>query len=206
MELIFSFHAADSLENLAIHCVDCLLNAFAEVALSAVAQFNGLMRASRCARWHSGAAYRPILEDDVYFHRWIAAAVEYFTANDVNDGGHGELPYFEGTSLSVNRLERNAAWNRILRLAGAESAFGGRIFGQSGKRSVVQDGRNLHVAPVFEDLAALDHDFLFLHSGAAQIVKGLFRTSNSELDRIFEALGRRCRYFSDACNGHRRSA
>ena len=65
------------------------LDALAEIALAAVAQFDRLMRAGRGAGRHRGAAHRAVFQHDVDLDGRVAAAVEDFAADDVDDGGHG---------------------------------------------------------------------------------------------------------------------
>ncbi len=92
-DLFLRIHAADSVENLTLHCVDRLAHALAQIAgLITVAQFYGLMRAGRGARRHRGAAKRAIFQKHVDLDGRIAAAVENFSADDIDDGGHGEIP------------------------------------------------------------------------------------------------------------------
>ena len=69
--------------------VDRALDALAEIALAAVAQFDRLVRAGRGARRHRGAAHGAVFEHDVDFDGRIAAAVQNFASDDVDDGGHG---------------------------------------------------------------------------------------------------------------------
>ena len=82
----------ERLEDLAVDGGDGLLHALAEVAgLVAVAQFDRLMRAGGGARGHGRAADRAVFQHDIDLNRGIAAAVENFAADDVDDGGHGCL-------------------------------------------------------------------------------------------------------------------
>ena len=60
--------------------------------LVAVAQLDRLVRAGRGAGGHGGAAARAVLQHDIDFDGRIAAAVEDFAADDVDDGGHGLVP------------------------------------------------------------------------------------------------------------------
>ena len=77
------------IENLAVDRFDRVLHALAEIALLvAVAQLDGLMRAGRGAGRHAGAAARAVLQHDVDLDGGIAAAVENFAADNVDDGGH----------------------------------------------------------------------------------------------------------------------
>ena len=90
LDLRLRIHAADGVENLAVDRVDRLAHALAEIALLvAVAQLDRLVRAGRGARRHRGAAERAVLQHDVDLDGRIAAAVEDFAADDVDDGGHG---------------------------------------------------------------------------------------------------------------------
>ena len=57
--------------------------------LVAVAQLDRLVRAGRGAGRHRGAAARAVLQHDVDFDGRIAAAVEDFAADNVDNGGHG---------------------------------------------------------------------------------------------------------------------
>ena len=89
MDLVFRLHAADGVEDLAVHRFDRLQHALAEEALLvAVAQLHRLMRAGRGAGRHGGAAEGAVLQGHVDLHRRIAAAVEDLPADDVDDGGH----------------------------------------------------------------------------------------------------------------------
>ena len=79
-------------EDLAIDGVHGLLHALAEIArLVAVAQLDRLMRAGGGARRHRRAAHRAVFQHHIDLDGGIAAAVENFAADDVDDGGHGCL-------------------------------------------------------------------------------------------------------------------
>ena len=92
--LVLGIHAGERVEDLAVDRIDRLLDALAEVArLVAVAQLDRLVRAGRGARRHRRATHGAILQHDVDLHRRVAAAVEDFAADDVDDGGHLSLPY-----------------------------------------------------------------------------------------------------------------
>jgi hypothetical protein len=83
---------AERLEDFGVDGFDRLAHALAEIAaLVAVAQFHRLMRAGGRARRHGGAADRTVLQHDIDLDRGIAAAVENFAADDVDDGGHEGL-------------------------------------------------------------------------------------------------------------------
>ncbi len=72
-----------------------LQHALAEITLLvAVAQFDRLMGAGGGARGHRGAADRAIFQHHIDFDGGVAAAVEDFAADDVDDGGHVSL--FQG--------------------------------------------------------------------------------------------------------------
>jgi 7-cyano-7-deazaguanine reductase len=46
------------------------------------------VRSGRGTRGHAGTTARSVREHDVHLHGWIAAAVQYFSADNVNDGCH----------------------------------------------------------------------------------------------------------------------
>ena len=82
----------ERLEDLAVDGLDRLLHALAEIArLVAVAQFDRLMRAGGGARRHRRAADRAVFQHHIDLDGGIAAAIENFAADDVDDGGHGSL-------------------------------------------------------------------------------------------------------------------
>ena len=88
--LVLGIHAGKRVEDLGVDRIDGLLDALAEVArLVAVAQLDRLVRARGGARRHRRAAHGAILQHDVDLDRRVAAAVEDFAADDVDDGGHG---------------------------------------------------------------------------------------------------------------------
>jgi hypothetical protein len=75
-----------------MHGGDRFLHALAEIArLVAVAQLDGLMRAGGGAGRHRRPSHRTVLQHHVDFDGGIAAAIENFAADDVDDGGHGCL-------------------------------------------------------------------------------------------------------------------
>ena len=91
-DLLLDRHVAERLEDLAVDGLDRLLHALAEIArLVAVAQFDRLMRAGGSARRHRRAAQRAVLQHHIDLDGGIAAAIENFAADDVDDGGHGSL-------------------------------------------------------------------------------------------------------------------
>ena len=93
MRLLFGVHAADRVENLAVDRIDRLGDTLAEItALVAVAQFDRLMGAGRGARGNRGAPARAILQYDIDFDGGIAAGIEDFAADNVDNGGHVRGP------------------------------------------------------------------------------------------------------------------
>ena len=96
LDLRFSVHSADGVENLAIDGFNRFAHAFAAITCPAVTQLHGLVRAGRGAGRHRCAALGAVLEHDVDLDGRIAAAIENFAADDVDNGGHG---------LACSRLE-----------------------------------------------------------------------------------------------------
>ncbi len=89
LHLLFGIHAAERVEQLAIDGFHRLLHALAEIArLVTVAQLDRLMRAGRGAGRHRSAADRTVFQHHVDFDGGIAAAVEDFAANNVDNGSH----------------------------------------------------------------------------------------------------------------------
>ncbi len=102
--LRLGIHAADRVEDLAGHGRDGLLHALAEIAfLVAVAQLDRLVRAGRGAARHRGAAHRAVLQHHIDLDGRVAAAVEDFAADDVDDGGHGVPARFVGASYTAHK-------------------------------------------------------------------------------------------------------
>ncbi len=102
-ELFLRVHSADRVEDRTVDRFDGLANALAEIAVTAVAQFDRLIGARRGARRDGGTSEGAVLEDDVDLHGRIATAVQYFAGDDVDDLGH-ESPrraMMEGTSVSL---------------------------------------------------------------------------------------------------------
>ena len=91
VDLVFGFHAADRLEQFAIDGLDGLEHALAEIAGAAVAQFDGLVGAGREHRRHRGAAHRAVFEHDIDLDGRVATAVQDFTPDNVDDGGHCDV-------------------------------------------------------------------------------------------------------------------
>ena len=78
-----------------------LEHALAQVAaLVAVAQLDGFARAGGCARGHGRAAHGARLQQHVAFHGGIAARVQDFPADDVNDCAHSSFLF----SKLLNRI------------------------------------------------------------------------------------------------------
>jgi hypothetical protein len=67
-------------------------DALAHVTASAIAQFNGLMRAGGGTRWHHCAAHGSVFEVNIDFHGRVATAVEDFPSGNIDNGGHGVVP------------------------------------------------------------------------------------------------------------------
>ena len=105
LDLRFGVHAGQRIEDLAVDGLDRGLHALAEVArLVVVAQFHRLVRPGRSARRHAGAPARAVFQDHVDFDGGIAAAVENFAADDVDDGSHGSSRRgFAGASTGSRR-------------------------------------------------------------------------------------------------------
>ena len=111
LDLLLGVHAAERVEDLAVDGVDRLLHALAEIArLVAVAQFDRLMGAGGGARRHRRAAHRAVFQHHIDLDRGIAAAIENFAADDVDDGGHGSL--FGKPDWSGWRCFYSKAWGR----------------------------------------------------------------------------------------------
>ena len=80
---------AQRLENLAVDGLYRLLHALAEIAfLVAVPQLHRFMRAGGSAGGNRGAADRAVFQHHIDFDGGVAAAVEDFAADDVDNGGH----------------------------------------------------------------------------------------------------------------------
>ena len=94
--LLAGIEAEHRLADLGVDVLDRLQHALAAVACSvAVAQLDGLARAGGRAGRHGRAAHGAGLEEDVAFDGGIAAAVENFAADDVDDGAQG-VPFSLG--------------------------------------------------------------------------------------------------------------
>jgi hypothetical protein len=89
--LVLRFHADDRAGDVAAHGLDRLRHALAHVAgLVAVALFDSLVRAGRRPGRHRRAAHAAVLQQNLHFHRRIAAGIEDLAGVDVDDGGHGK--------------------------------------------------------------------------------------------------------------------
>ena len=88
-DLLLDSHIVERFEDFAVHGRDRLLYAFAEVArLVAVTELNGLMRPGGGAGRHRRAPYRSVSQDHVDLHGGVAAAIENFAADDLDDCSH----------------------------------------------------------------------------------------------------------------------
>ena len=61
---------------------DGLADAFAHVAIAAIAQLVGFMSASAGSAWNDGTAHGSALEQHLSFDRRIAAGVQYLPGHD----------------------------------------------------------------------------------------------------------------------------
>ena len=101
--LVFRVHAAERVEDLAVHRGDGFLDALAAIALAAVAQFHRFMRAGRGAGGNRSAAERAVFETDIDFDRRVAAGIEDFAGDDIDDGGHGRGPVTKWAKFPASR-------------------------------------------------------------------------------------------------------
>ena len=89
--LLVALHAADGLEDLAVHVRDRLRHGLAAVGVAAVAQLDRLVDAGRRARWNGCAARDAGLEADVDLDGGVAPGVEDLAGADVGDTAHSEV-------------------------------------------------------------------------------------------------------------------
>jgi hypothetical protein len=90
--LVFGVEAGKEVEDLAVHRIERLAYALAEIALLvAVALLHRFVRAGGGARRHRGAAAHAILERDIDLDGRVAARIEDLAADDIDDGGHGQV-------------------------------------------------------------------------------------------------------------------
>ncbi len=88
-ELIFGVEPGHRIEDVAIDGLDRPQDALAaEAALIAVAQLHRFARSGRGARRNGGPTHGAVLENHINLDRRIAAAVEDFTGDDVDDCSH----------------------------------------------------------------------------------------------------------------------
>ena len=93
-----------------VHVPHRMQDALAAVAgRVAVAQLDRLMRAGGGAGGHCGAALRAVLQHDIDLDGRIAAAVENFAADDVDDGGHGCLFGMPGLTIGAASTARHGS-------------------------------------------------------------------------------------------------
>ena len=97
--LVQDVGADQRLGDLGVHVGHGLLHALAQVtALVAVPQLTGLIDAGGSAGGHSGAAHGAVLQDDLHLDGGIAAGVNNFTAEDINNFKH----LFHGNQAPFN--------------------------------------------------------------------------------------------------------
>ena len=107
-DLLVGFVTAECIAKFAVDGIDRLGHALAHVAVAAVAQFNGFVCTGGSARRNRRTADRAIIKMHIHLDGGIAAAVENFAADDIDNDGHSRL------------LRR--VWNVVsLRNAGPES-------------------------------------------------------------------------------------
>ena len=95
LDLLGGVHPDDLGGDDVVHVVDGVLYAFAQVALGvAVAQFDRLVLAGGGAGRDDGPAVYAALQEHVHFDGRVAAGVEDFTGEDVDDLGHGSTSRF----------------------------------------------------------------------------------------------------------------
>ena len=102
--LLVGFEALDRRCDGLEDALDGANRALAEVAVAAVAQFDGLECARGRAAGDRGPAERAVVEGDLDLDSWVSARVQDFARVDGFDGGHGHAPEEEdlpvGTSLT----------------------------------------------------------------------------------------------------------
>ena len=91
-QLILDIRTGQGITDFAVHGVDGGQHALAQIArIVAVAQFDGLVRPGRGPRRDGGAAEHARFQGHVHFHGGIAAGIEDFTGEYVDDGSHVSL-------------------------------------------------------------------------------------------------------------------
>ena len=84
--LIFDIQADDRFADFGVDVLDRFQYAFAEITrLVAVAQFNRLTAAGGGARWHGRTAQHARLQQHVGFNSGIAAGIQNFPGDDINN-------------------------------------------------------------------------------------------------------------------------
>ncbi len=87
--LALGVEAGERVEQLAVDGVDGIADALAAVAVAAVTPLDGFVGAGGRARGNGRPAERSVLEQDVDFDSGVAAAVQNFPGNDVDNGSQG---------------------------------------------------------------------------------------------------------------------
>ena len=130
LDLVLHRHVAQGFVDLVIDGLDRLQHALAEIAvLVAVAQLDRLVGAGGGAGRNCGAADRAVLQHDVDLDRGIAAAVQDFAADDVDDGGHEVLLTSSGWALLRRFYRRDGRPKRPSRAEGGQKSRPNRALG-----------------------------------------------------------------------------
>ena len=87
--LVERVDAVERVGDLAVDVADGLADAFAAIAIVAVAQFDRFVLAGRGAGGDGGAPERTGIEHDLDLDRGVAAGVEDLAAEDADDVAHG---------------------------------------------------------------------------------------------------------------------
>ena len=94
-DLFLGLVAAQRVAQLTVDGIDRLGDTLAHVAIAAVAQFDRFVRAGRSARGNRRPSDRAIVKMHVHLNGGVAAAVENFAADDIDDDGHSGLLWRE---------------------------------------------------------------------------------------------------------------
>ncbi|MCY1298882.1 hypothetical protein D9M70_483890 [compost metagenome] len=92
LDLVLGIETADRFEDLAIDGFYGALDALAEVARTTIAQLDSLMRTGRGARRDRRTAEASVFQVHVDLDGRVAAAVQNFSADDVDDCSHDLFP------------------------------------------------------------------------------------------------------------------